>query len=289
MKYLLFILLITTTVQKLISQEIDSNYTSLKNYDYRKIDTLVLNEKKIDGTNINKTINYIKNNCKNKQEIVRFIYIWIQKNIEYNVKNYETNPLLVFKNKTGVCSGITELFKLLSKECGIECNVVNGVVKNGEHIMLHCWNIVKIDNNWYIVEPTWGKYDKEFYFLANPEHIIYTHYPTWGNYIIYNDLRCKSKEELKKIILDESKELCNLQLLKKPITQEYFLSLNNYFPEHFKFENHLNKNIEGVYKYNSIDKNRFYKINGNFVFNTITNFNGYKKGNMVELKNIYLK
>ena len=98
-----------------------------------------------------------------------------------------------------------------------------------------------------------------------------------------------TKEELKKIIFDESKELANLQLLKKPITQEYFLSLNNYFPEHFKFENHLNKNINGVYNYNSNDKNRFYKINGNFVFSSITNFNAYKKGNNVELKNIYLK
>jgi len=270
----------------------DSVYTYLKNYNYKRIDSLVLNESVKDNISIESNVAYIKKHSKNEQEIVRFIYMWMVKNIRYNgsLKLRNCKPEMVFKNKFGVCEGYANLFKLFCDKLNIECDKVIGLAKN-DIAQLHAWNAVKIGDSWYIIESTWAKSGIEFYFLANPEHIIYTHFPTWGRAFRYNEIgrKIETKVELKVLIYEDAKELSKYQLLKKPITEEYFLSLDRYYPSHFQIENHLNKNIEGVYKYNDVDKNNFYKLNVMYVYNSITNATSYKKTNRIPLKDIYLK
>ena len=51
----------------------------------------------------------------------------------------------------------------------------------------HEYNVINLDNNWYPIDSTWGsghledrnfvKSYNEFYFLANPELLIKTHFP----------------------------------------------------------------------------------------------------------------
>lgn len=60
-------------------------------------------------------------------------------------------PLL---RNTGVCTGYSQLFKFLCDQLGIDCFEVIGPAdcRNGRE--LHCWNVVKLDGNFYHIDTT---------------------------------------------------------------------------------------------------------------------------------------
>jgi hypothetical protein len=98
------------------------------------------------------------------------------------------------KNKT-VCTGYAYLIKELAFHAGIESVIINGYGRNsqsnigGNGIPNHSWNGVKLDNQWFLCDPTWSSgytiesnqmYVKKFqpgYFLADPILFITNHYP----------------------------------------------------------------------------------------------------------------
>jgi hypothetical protein len=49
----------------------------------------------------------------------------------------------------GICEAYALLFFAVMQYCGIECEIA---INAGEH---HCWNLVKIDGEWYHVDLTW--------------------------------------------------------------------------------------------------------------------------------------
>lgn len=54
----------------------------------------------------------------------------------------------VFLNHNAICRGYAQAYQYLMNLQGIECGYVYG---GG-----HCWNIVKLDGDWYYVDVTWG-------------------------------------------------------------------------------------------------------------------------------------
>ncbi|GHU82336.1 hypothetical protein AGMMS50284_4040 [Clostridia bacterium] len=66
-------------------------------------------------------------------------------------------------NKKAVCEGYAKAMQYLLSCVGIECATVNGKSENE----MHKWNIVKIDNQWYHLDPTWDD---------NNEFIIYNYF-----------------------------------------------------------------------------------------------------------------
>lgn len=56
--------------------------------------------------------------------------------------------------KSTVCSGYAKAFQYLMLEFGVECLSVYGKVEETEY---HQWNIIKLDGNYFHVDPTWGK------------------------------------------------------------------------------------------------------------------------------------
>ncbi len=54
----------------------------------------------------------------------------------------------VLLNKTAICRGYAQTYQYLMNLQGIECGYVYGDD--------HCWNIVKLDGDWYYVDTTWG-------------------------------------------------------------------------------------------------------------------------------------
>lgn len=58
----------------------------------------------------------------------------------------------VFVNKLAVCEGYAKAFQYLMYCAGINSLYVKGVAKD----VLHGWNMVLIDNNYYFVDPTWN-------------------------------------------------------------------------------------------------------------------------------------
>jgi hypothetical protein len=143
---------------------------------------------------------YLMTICENVEEKARVIYKWITENIAYDVAGYfsgkygDLSPEGVLQSRKAVCSGYAALFAALCKECSIPCERICGYAKGYGHNTgqpfeesNHEWNAINIDDNWYLVEATWGAgyingkvYSRKFideYFMMSPEQFITTHLP----------------------------------------------------------------------------------------------------------------
>ncbi len=123
---------------------------------------------------------------------VAAIYRWITDNVVYDrqfrkrVEGDSTltqEPDYVVTNKKAVCVGFSKLFKEMCTLLGIPTVIVEGFTKGDErHIDSdeHAWNVVKIHNNWYLVDATWGSsstISAKKYFLTDPSVFVETHLP----------------------------------------------------------------------------------------------------------------
>ena len=67
--------------------------------------------------------------------------------LEITADSFNTAGILM--NRRGVCQGYTYAFMYLINRAGIECHTVESAPMN------HTWNVIKIGNNYYHVDPTW--------------------------------------------------------------------------------------------------------------------------------------
>ncbi len=122
-------------------------------------------------------------------KIVR-IYDWITQNIKYEARRNTENdttlwqePYNVIMRKKAVCIGYAKLFQAMCRSQKIEAEVIAGPSKNINGMLEpeeHAWNSVKINQNWYILDATWGAgyyTTARTYFLSDPSVFIETHYP----------------------------------------------------------------------------------------------------------------
>ncbi|HSD06276.1 transglutaminase domain-containing protein [Flavobacterium sp.] len=141
---------------------------------------------------------YIKDNFKFENDKIRAVFYWTASNIRYDV-NYVLSPIDTessenkIKNtlltKKGVCMHYAEVFNDIAQKVGFESYVVSGYTKqNGKvDILSHAWCAVKIDNTWWLFDPTWGAghvQNKKFVKKLNnlnykvaPSQFIATHMP----------------------------------------------------------------------------------------------------------------
>ena len=120
------------------------------------------------------------------------IYDWITNNIQYDryfrrrIEGDTTltqEPDYVVKSKKAVCIGYAKLMKEMCRFAGIPAVIVEGYAKgDGQNVDNdeHAWNAVKINENWYVLDVTWGSsgsfYAKK-YFLSPPSVFVETHLP----------------------------------------------------------------------------------------------------------------
>lgn len=64
--------------------------------------------------------------------------------------------------KRGICDGLAWAFKRLMDEAGIDCIYVTGFLKDDLKVG-HAWDLVKLDGQYYHVDPTWGIKDDGVY------------------------------------------------------------------------------------------------------------------------------
>ena len=154
---------------------------------------------------------------KNEYDKVRSIFEWITSNVEYQVRQVHSQKRLpafnseddtgdlrsldervaiqVIQKKTAVCDGYSRLFKTLCKYAGIEAELVTGYARTSGYLLNerfksnHTWNAVRINNEWKLLDVTWGsgfisrkgdyfiQHTNEEYFLAEPAKFIHEHYP----------------------------------------------------------------------------------------------------------------
>lgn len=100
----------------------------------------------------------------------------------------------LFRQKKTMCTGYSYLVKELSFFADIECKIIDGygrtTAANVDDLELtnHSWNAVKLNNKWYLADPTWssGYFDdynvfineyNDGYFLTDPILFAKSHFP----------------------------------------------------------------------------------------------------------------
>ena len=159
-------------------------------------------------------------------EKFRAIFRWITTNIEYDFKLYTQRRqkerklknkrqklerwrsrfnknvyAQMIRNKSTICSGYSFLLEYMCNHVGIKCETIEGYgrsedYKIGGGEINHAWNVVYLDNKWYLCDPTWAsgsihwrtnRFRKKFdptYFLADPALFIANHYPKDPSWIL---------------------------------------------------------------------------------------------------------
>ncbi len=166
--------------------------------DFKKIEAHVNNTPASSTKSTAKLSKYLTEAFKQEDEKFAAIYFWVGKNISYNLKQRNSNKKYssineivdeVMKHRNGVCQHYSELFNELSLLAGLESYVVSGYGKEYGKVMnlAHAWNAIKVNNEWYLVDATWGagyifqgEYKKDFqlkYFMVKPDKFIVDHIP----------------------------------------------------------------------------------------------------------------
>lgn len=94
----------------------------------------------------------------NDYDKVQAVYEYAIQNFEY-VDNSENNQniLSALLNKQTVCAGYAKAVQYLLLEMGIENTVIEGhTVEEPNSEIGHAWNMVKLNNDYYYFDATWG-------------------------------------------------------------------------------------------------------------------------------------
>jgi len=97
---------------------------------------------------------------KSQRTKVKEITKWLGKNMKFKVQKGVVTPYYSFKNKRGQCYHYAIMFCEIARYAGLDARYVTGNVRADKGWEYHAWNIVKIGEKWYYVDPCWadGKY-----------------------------------------------------------------------------------------------------------------------------------
>lgn len=168
------------------------------NTEYTLVDTKMAAIPTNATTSTTAIAKYIESNFKNDSDKIRAAFYWTASNIRYDVVNmYAVNYNesvqdkieSALKSKKGVCIHYASIFNDLLEKMGIQSYVIEGYNKQNGKVadLAHAWNAARIDNKWYLFDPTWGsgyvnkgqffKKLNNAYFKADPTKIIASHIP----------------------------------------------------------------------------------------------------------------
>ncbi|WP_348797577.1 transglutaminase domain-containing protein [Flavobacterium adhaerens] len=195
------------------------------------------------STSTDKIAQYIKNNFKSENDQIRAAFYWTASNISYDIENMtsidntETSIEKIentISTKKGVCIDYSEVFKDIVTKVGIQSRIIGGYTRqNGKvDVLSHAWCAAKIDNVWWLFDPTWGAgyvQNKKFFKKLNnnnykvaPSKFIASHIPfdyLWQflNYPVTNQEFIDGKTQLDKTKpnFDFSKELDEYERLSE--------------------------------------------------------------------------
>ena len=187
--------------------------------------------------------NYINANFKTEDDKIRAVFYWTASNISYDVANmYAINFNETSENKIkrslqtrkGVCINYAEIFNDIANKVGVESIVIEGYTKqNGiTDYVSHAWCGAKIENQWYVFDPTWGsgyvnnnKFIKKinnYYFKTDPNKIISSHIPfdylwQFSSYPVTNQEFYEGKTQInkKKKVFDFKTEILKYETLSE--------------------------------------------------------------------------
>ena len=222
--------------------------------------------------------NRIANDFSSDKERAKAAFFWVANTIKYNLFAYKDPKAKVIgfsyfneedkrkkisaiqdsivqhtlETKKAVCEGYARTLSKIYTHLKLENIVVKGFVRNSIHdigkqqkMSNHIWNIVKIDNEWKIVDATWAAgsvsngtwkqtYD-DYYYDIPRNHYLKTHFPENSRWKFGNKI---SKAEFYNQPIYSSEFLkTNFELIqpiygivKKSKTKEFTLKIKNLTP-----------------------------------------------------------
>ena len=197
-----------------------SQQSDFKHINFSKADRIANATKTKKLYELNKLTYHLTNNLDTDVEKLRSIYVWICNNIANDFRLYSLNEKKrnrfkkdslklenwnskfkkmlfkkLLKKKKTICTGYAYLLKEMCKIAGIESYMVNGFARTATvdfsslTMPNHTWNVVKLNNKWYLCDPTWstgisfpeeGRFQfmyNDGYFLADPKLFFFNHFP----------------------------------------------------------------------------------------------------------------
>jgi transglutaminase/protease-like cytokinesis protein 3 len=171
--------------------------------------------------------NYISSNFTKTDDKVRIVYVWITTHIKYQetiVDSLKNDDLVIYalKTRSGICKNYSALLTSLCKLMKIEAYSVLGYTKQKNRVETkndHAWNIIKIDNTFYLYDPT---YDAGR-ILYSPKELSYNYY----------------KQDSMSFILSHMPYDPVMQLKQCPITHKGFFMNKTSGTKELNFKEHL--------------------------------------------------
>jgi hypothetical protein len=123
---------------------------------------------------------------------VEAIYDWLTQHVSYDNDRRRhregdtvlyQEPYNVVRFKKAVCMGYAKTFREMCRLSDIESYVIEGWAKSGSGTLDqegHAWNVVKINDNWYLADATWdagNTLQPKKYFLCPPSVFAQNHLP----------------------------------------------------------------------------------------------------------------
>lgn len=148
-------------------------------------------------TSIESVAQYIANQEKDPMLRVKALHDYVADRIAYDAPNYfagiypPQDAETVFQRRVAVCAGYAKLLEALGQAIGEEIVYVTGDSRNSTSDLegqLHAWNAAKINDQWYLIDPTWDsgyvdratgftKAYKTDYLFPPPDVMGISHFP----------------------------------------------------------------------------------------------------------------
>ena len=91
------------------------------------------------------------------QEQVAYVYKWLVTYCTYNTNSaYNQSIYSVFVRRNSVCTGYAKAAQYLFNLLGLESRLVFGRLHNDKEDGRHCWNLVKVDNEYFHFDACFG-------------------------------------------------------------------------------------------------------------------------------------
>ncbi len=142
----------------------------------------------------------VANSGNDKVSQIKYFYDWIVENTEYKDTPNSQNLTSVFLDRQSVCAGYSKAFKYLCREAGIDCVYVYGYTKN---YLPHAWNMVRLNNNYYWVDVTWGDpvFAEVVDSIVNYNYLLVSDKDFLDDHIIDTSIKMQNNSEIKQDIV----------------------------------------------------------------------------------------
>ena len=199
-RFFLSILCITSVFGA--SAQMGNSVPPINKGDFLQMDARAARTGPMEGHVVKAILNELLDTSWTKLEKMRAIYMWEIANIGFDCwayhhpNDFASNASVALNERMTTSKGYAEFFKAMCDVSGIECMVVQGLLRTDpekigklENNNRHYWNVVKINNVYYLVDATLGagttdSHKRRFtkaltdaWWLPNRELFAMSHFP----------------------------------------------------------------------------------------------------------------